>query len=141
MKPSVAIIGSLIFAALVQLSSAIAGDPISKQASLEQRVARGDDYAFIEAANAGRKDLMPSIERFSDDNTAKKALAKLGEKKYLEDIVADLTSTNSTTFEASKRANEEIGMGKENAEKEAELATKGKAFDALVYIADKSTLK
>jgi hypothetical protein len=103
--------------------------------TLEQRVARGDDSAFIEAANANRYDLIPELEKFSDDTTAQKALARLGAKQYVDLFVRQLTETTNSTLYAYYRNREQRDPVT------AEYMTKLSAFKSLLYIRDKSTVR
>jgi hypothetical protein len=120
----------------------VAGSDASTQAeTLEHRVNRGDWDAFREAANANRKDLIPALEKFADDAVAKKALAKLGVRKYLDEIISELTVTNSGRYARVLKDNLEIGEPRTNAEALAEWRTRMAVFDDLAYIGDKSTVK
>jgi hypothetical protein len=129
---------TLAYAVALWLPLVVVGeDAKSGPEALEQRVSRGDDYAFIEAADAGRKDLIPVIEKFSDDSTAKKALAKLGVKKYVDEIVLSLTNAThfSTTNDGIMRAG-----GSEKMPFDV-IYSQIKAFEKLAYVKDPSTIK
>lgn len=140
MKSPITMIVSVFFGAAISIPlAAVGGNTNSPQETLEQRVLRGD--AFLEVANQGRRDLIPALEKFSHDKTARMALAKLGVKPYLDEFVTDLTSTNSPLLKSWKESNLRLGIRMEAAEREAELISKEQALDALVYIGDKSTLK
>jgi hypothetical protein len=106
-----------------------------ESATLEQRVAQEDPYAFLEAADANRKDLIPAIEKFSGDNTAKKALAKLGVKKYLDEILLELT--DPTNSPAGKELIGPPGFPP----KHVALVVQTRAFEKLAYVKDRSTVK
>lgn len=103
--------------------------------TLEQRVARGDGDAFIEAANHDRYDLIPALEKFSDDTTAQKALARLGVKQYVDLFVKQLTDATNTDLYAYYRSREQRDP------KTAEYLTKISALRNLPYIHDKSTVR
>jgi hypothetical protein len=135
---------AVLFVACLNCRAQISNPPVQepqKPLTVEQRVSRGDDYAFIEAADANRRDLIPVLEKFSGDGTARKALAKLGVKKYLDEFVTDLASTNSPLLKFWEETYRGPGEPTVAAEREAELTAKGKALDALVYIGNKSTVK
>ncbi len=109
--------------------------------TLDQRIARGDPYAFLEAADANRKDLIPALERFSSDSTAKKALAKLGVQKYLDEIVAELTTTNSPAFQNEYKLEMEGGSSPARATYIARRNIRERAFGKLAYVNDPSTIR
>jgi hypothetical protein len=126
----------------VQSVQGVQSDGHDQSETLEQRVLRQDEDAFLEVANQGRKDMIPTLEKFAHDETAARmALAKLGVKQYLDEFVTDLTSTNSSLLNSWRGSNLRLGMRTEYAEREAELTAKGKALDRLVYIGDKSSVK
>ena len=64
---------------------------------------REDTSAFVEAADAHRKDLIPLIEKVSDSKVGKMALAKLGVRKYLDEIVTELTTSISVAVTSGGR--------------------------------------
>jgi hypothetical protein len=106
--------------------------------------------AIKEAADRKRKDLIPALEEAANTSAdpdepvriwAMAALAKLGDKKYLSESIAGLTTTNSPMFKFWNERNQRLGMRKADAEREAELTAKGIALDQLVYIGDKSAVK
>ena len=135
MKSSPAILASLAFGVVFWLPFVSIGqDTKPAGETLEQRILRGDDYAFIEAADADRKDLVPLIEKFSDDNTARKALAKLGGKKYLDGIVAELTNN-------ALDAPGPNGAPPTTVVKHERRWAQMEAFKKLAYIKDRSTVK
>jgi hypothetical protein len=106
--------------------------------TLEQRVAGGDPSAFIEAADANRKDLIPSIEKFGGDSAAQKSLAKLGVRKYLDEIV--LEATDPTNTPAAKATMSQPGVPG-FPPKHVGLWVQMQAFKKLAYIKDRSTVK
>src|SRR6185295_3549683 len=64
---------------------------------LYERIARGDTTAMREAAEQDRKDLIPVLERAAESNQrATWVLAKLGVKKYMDEIIKELTDPAST---------------------------------------------
>jgi hypothetical protein len=103
--------------------------------TLEQRVARGDGDAFIEAANRNRYDLIPALEKSSEDSTAQMALARLGVKQYVDVFVRQLTDTTNSNAYAYYRSRELRDP------KTAEYMTKVNALRSLLYINDKSTVR
>ena len=115
-----------------------------KPETLEQRITQGDAAAIIEAADANRKDLIPLIERFSDSKAGKKAFAKLGLKKYLDEIVIELTTTNSPLLEAYKNGLP-IALSDAKATRfsdDPEISdVQGRALKKLAYVRDRSTVK
>lgn len=119
-----------------QLSSFAAGEAPE---SLEQRVGRGEARAFIEAADLGRKDLIPAIEKFAADETwARTTLAKLGMRKYLDEIIGELiTPTNSAAFRNRVCPNPLRDI---RPEIEAHL-TRLEALKKIAYMRDPSTVK
>ena len=140
------ILGSVPIVCLfcVSLASADTNDIARAQ------VANGDTAAFLRAGTEGRKDLVPLLEQFANASadpfdgqrvSARMALAKLGVKKYFDEFATDLTSTNSPVFKFWKENNQGLGMPTLRAEREAELVTKQRALERLVYIGDKSTVK
>jgi hypothetical protein len=114
---------------------------LAETETLEQRVQRGDGYAFREAADANRKDLIPALEKYASDPTARKALAKLGVRKYLDEIISELTTTNSARYASNLKNYLEMGEPLENAQALAEWWTRMSVFNDLAYIGDKSTVK
>jgi hypothetical protein len=75
-------------------------------------------------------------------NAAKMALAKLGVKEYLDEIVSELTTTNSISFRATYRELTDLaGASAENATRDATYSTQWEAFPKLEYINDPSTIK
>ena len=110
--------------------------------SLEQRVGRGESEGFLQAANEGRKDLIPALEKYAqypaDEREtirvrAKMALAKLGVKKYLGEILLEVTDpTNAPVAKA---------WGPSFSSKHIALWVQMDAFNKLAYIKDRSTVK
>ncbi len=136
--------GSLIFpfaAVALLLVAPFQQGVLAGTETLEQRINRGDYYAFLEAADAGRKDLIPALEKYASDRAAKKALAKLGVRKYVDEIISELTTTNSGTYATNLKNYLEMGEPLANAEALAEWSARMKVFDDLAYIGDKSTVK
>ena len=115
-----------------------------KPETLEQRIAQGDTSAFTEAADANRKDLIPLIEKFSSYNSGKLALAKLGVKSYLDEIVVGLTTTNSPLLDAYKNGLP-ITLSDAKATQfsdDPQIADiQGRALKKLAYVRNRSTVK
>jgi hypothetical protein len=105
----------------------------SQSESLAERITCGDPQAFHEAADPNRKDLIPLIERFPDYNARKKALAKLGVKEYLDEILIELTNTSSTVVASGRGMNSSIDY--------ARLSAQTEALKKLAYIKNRSTVK
>ena len=104
-----------------------------KGETLEQRIAQRDTSAFVEAADAHRKDLIPLIEKVSDSKVGKMALAKLGVRKYLDEIVTELTTSISVAVTSGGETHVHLNY--------AALAVQIAAFKKLAYIKDRSTVK
>ena len=120
-----------------------------KPETLEQRVGRGEPNAIREAADQGRKDLIPAIEKFADIGQpweasriwTRAALAKLGMKKYLDETVAELTTTNSALFETYMNNGVCAFPSAEMRVACAKQRTWETAFKKLAYIRNPSTVK
>jgi hypothetical protein len=111
--------------------------------SLEQRVAKGETDAFLQAADEGRKDLIPTMEKYAEYPAdpregvrikARMALAKLGVPKYLDAIVAELTNTIVD-------AREPNGAAPSRAAKHARILAQTDAFRELAYVKNRSTVR
>lgn len=112
--------------------------------SLEQRIAQADGSAILEAADRGRSDLIPALEDLaaakdfspvSTATTARKALGKLGVRKYVDSFVKELVdSTNSESYVywLDKRDGDSM---------EAKYFTRIEALKTLLYLGDKSTVR
>jgi hypothetical protein len=109
-----------------------------KPPTLEQRVADGDPSAFIEAADTNRKDLIPAIEKFGGDSAAQKALAKLGVKKYSDEIL--LEATDPTNSPAARLTMAQPGVPG-FPPKHVGLEVQMRAFKKLAYVKDSSTIR
>jgi hypothetical protein len=72
---------------------------------------------------------------------AKMALAKLGVKKYLDEAVAELTTTNSALFQAYKVRHLNGASSEESAVERAKYDAQEQAFEKLAYINDPSAIK
>jgi len=118
--------------------------------TLEQRVRRQDISSFRQAAAEGRRDLIPVLEEYAElavnplepvRTEAKLALAKLGNKKYLAEIIAELTTTNSPAFQAELDLERRGGLQPTRAVYVAMREIRSRAFKKLAYINDPSTTK
>jgi hypothetical protein len=131
-------------------STTYPGRSLAQQSeALEQRVARWDVAAIKEAGRQGRTDLIPELEKAAnaaaapDEPTriwAKAALAKLGEKKYLNETISELTTTNSDLFAENWKFHG-AAVTKEIQMLWAKYDTQETAFKKLAYINDPSTIK
>ncbi len=135
MKRSLRVILNVVAVIAIWTSRTICQVSQAQTETLEQRVARGDGDAFIEAANHDRYDLIPALEKFPDDTIAQKALARLGVKQYVDLFVKQLTDTTNTDLYAYYRSREQRDP------KSAEYLTKISALRSLLYIHDKSTVR
>jgi hypothetical protein len=72
---------------------------------------------------------------------AKMALAKLGVKKYLDETIAELTTTNSVLFEAHMKNGGCPFSSEEMRVQCAKMKTLETAFKKLAYIRNPSTVK
>jgi hypothetical protein len=106
--------------------------------TLEQRIAAGDPDAFIEAADANRKDLIPEIEKFGGDSAAQKALAKLGVKKYLDEILLEATDPTNTPAAMATMSRPGVpGFPPKHVGLEVQM----RAFKKLAYVKDRSSVR
>jgi len=135
MKLSLRVILNSVAVIVIGTTLTICQGSQAQTETLEQRVARGDGDAFIEAANQNRYDLIPALEKFSDDTTAQKALARLGVKQFVDLFVKQLTDTTNTDLYAYYRSREQRDP------KTAEYLSKISALRNLLYIHDKSTVR
>ncbi|MGO9244960.1 MAG: hypothetical protein ACLPT4_04405 [Verrucomicrobiia bacterium] len=135
MKRSLRIILNSVAVIVIWTTLTICQVSQAQTETLEQRVVRGDGDAFIEAANHNRYDLIPALEKFSDDTTAQKALARLGVRQYVDLFVKQLTDTTNTDLYAYYRSREQLDP------KTAEYMTKVNALRNLLFIHDKSTVR
>jgi hypothetical protein len=114
-------------------------------------VKQGDVEALKAAGQQGRNDLIPELEKLADAATgpnepsriwAKAALAKLGVKKFLDETVSELTTTNSALFGYHKNYYRmKVGMSEDMARRWATYETQEIAFNKLAYVSDPSTIK
>jgi hypothetical protein len=82
----------------------------------------------------------PRFDPIAD--AAKMALAKLGVKEYRDEIVSELTTTNSTNFRTTYRELTELaGVSRDKAVQDAKYSTQLDALQKLAYINDSSTIK
>jgi hypothetical protein len=118
--------------------------------TLEQRIKGGDVSAIKEAADHGRRELIPALEERANASVdpdepvctwAKASLAKLGVKKYLDETIAELTTTNSALFTAYKEQNRMLFGSESVKTRLAKLKAQEKALEKLVYIRNPSTIK
>jgi hypothetical protein len=118
--------------------------------ALEERIKCWDIAAMKEAGDQGRLDLVPELEKIvnaSKDAASpvcqwgKAALAKLGVKRYLDETVTELTTTNSALFMVHIKGLLDIGVPEARAVQYAKFTTQGVAFKKLAYVCDLSTVK
>jgi hypothetical protein len=120
-----------------------------EQPTLEDRIRKHEVLALKEAGVQGRTDLIPALEAVVNCSAspaepgiiwAKAALAKLGVKRYLDETVLELTSTNSALFQENWKSYwGAMGEGKQmllTIEDTQEIA-----FEKLAYINDPATIK
>jgi hypothetical protein len=139
---------SICSGCLAQTSSSTTETP-RKAETLDERVKRGEPNAFKEAADQGRRDLIPLIERFADSGNpadgsriwTRAALAKLGVKQYLDETVTELTTTNSALYRSYRASDAFHGTPPREADRVAVYETQQKAFEKLAYIKARSTVK
>lgn len=111
-------------------------------------VNRGEYSAILEAGRTGDTNLIPFLQaQMTGEPTdppteaAKMALAKLGVKKYLDETVAELTTTNSALFEAYKKDGGCAFPDEEMRVRCAKQRTWETAFKKVAYIHNPSTVK
>jgi HEAT repeat protein len=118
--------------------------------ALEQQVRHQDVPAIKAAGSQGRTDLIPPLEANANMSAdpdepvriwAKAALAKLGAKKYLDEAVTELTTTNSELFTFYMRNGICAYPSKEGRVACATKRTQETAFEKLAYIRNPSTVK
>src|SRR5438128_1606623 len=135
MKPFPRILSVIVILSASELPGlAVDGE---RPESLEQRIDRGEVRAFIDAADLGRKDLIPAIERYAaDESWARAALSKLGVKKYLDEVL--LEATGPTNHPVYGEAEKHPGSSPSKFDR---LRVQMEAFKKLAYIKDRSTVK
>jgi hypothetical protein len=105
--------------------------------SMEARIDGGEVRAFIDAADLGRKDLIPAIERHAGDEPwARAALAKLGVRKYLDEILLEATGPTNHLVHG-----ENAKYPVSTPSKHDRLLVQMDAFKKLAYIKNRSTVK
>ena len=130
------LVGILCVAMTALMVSSLAGTG-EKPESLEARINLGEVHAFMEAADSGRKDLIPAIERHAGDEPwARAALAKLGVKKYLDEILLEATGSTNHLVHGE---NEKYPVSTPS--KHDRLLVQMDAFKKLAYIKNRSTVK
>jgi hypothetical protein len=117
--------------------------------SLEQRLQKQEIRAIKEAVDAGRTDLIPLLEdlhrrsALQYDATrpwTQKALAKLGVKKYWEEIVEEFRNpTNTAAF--AGHLSSSMYDNPESSIKAATGSTRGEAMKKMIYIQDPAAVK
>ena len=118
----------------------------SKAAMLEG-VRRGEYSAILEAGRTGDTNLIPYLRaQITGEPTdppteaATMALAKLGVKKYLDNIVAEVAPTNSALFAAYQNG-QPVGSSDPTVMHIINCHALEKAFEKLAYIRNPSTVK
>jgi predicted membrane-bound mannosyltransferase len=111
---------------------------------LEQRIAQRDVNAILQAADQNRTDLVSTLESIANDSNfapwssqtaARKALGRLGVKKYVDTLLKELTDpTNSEAYVYWRTKQFENKT-------QASYLTKTEALKSLGYIRDKSTVR
>ena len=135
---------NLSFAAFAQ--TVPAATEKSKTAMLEG-VSRGEYSAMLEAGRSGDTNLIPHLQARiinepNDPSTeaAKMALAKLGVKRYLDEIVTEVAPTSSALFAAYQNG-QPVGPSDPAVMRVANCHTLANAFKKLAYIRNRSTVK
>jgi hypothetical protein len=110
-------------------------------------IGRGEYHAILEAGPTGDTNLIPYLQAQitgepTDPSTeaAKMALAKLGVKKYLDEIVAEGAPTNSALFAAYANG-QPVGSSDPTVMRVANCHALANAFEKLAYIRNRSTVK
>jgi hypothetical protein len=126
-----------VFAVWIYASGSCPAQTPQNAQSLEARIDRGEVRAFREAGDLGRKDLIPAIERHAGDQPwARAALAKLGVRKYLDEILLEATGpTNQLVHQENEKHPAPA------ASEHDRLGDQMFAFDKLAHIKDRSTVK
>jgi len=122
--------------------SGICAAEAGKEATIA-RIQQGDEDAILEAGRSGDSSFIPALEakaqeRQTDRRTiaAKMALAKLGIKKYLDEVLLEATDpTNSPAYKAREKSH---GGSPSRFD---ELWVQMEAFKELEYVKDRSTVK
>jgi hypothetical protein len=138
--------------ALLLLAGLFWQDVCSSQETnaLEQRVKRWDVVAIRQAADQGHTEMIPALESAANASVdpdepvriwAKAALAKLGVRKYMDETVAELTTTNSELFAFYMKNGICAYPSQESRVACATERTQETAFKKLAYIHDPSTVK
>jgi hypothetical protein len=117
------------------------------KAAMLEGVRRGEYAAILEAGRTGDTNLIPYLQTQitgtpTDPSTeaATMALAKLGVKKYLDDIVAEFAPTNSALF-AAYRTGQMVGSSDPTVTHVTNYHALANAFGKLAYIRNRSTVK
>jgi len=112
------------------------------------RIRQADDDAILQAGKSGDSSYIPALETQAQGRTtdrrvidAKMALAKLGVAKYLDETIAELTTTNSALFETNRKFYQNYGGSEYWTMRQARLKTQEQAIEKLAYIRNPSTIK
>jgi hypothetical protein len=116
-------------------------------AALLERVGRGEYSAILEAGRTGDTNLIPYLQaQITGEPTdppteaAKMALAKLGVRKYLDQIVAEVALPNSALFAAYQNG-QPVGASDPTVMRVVNYHALEKAFEKLAYVRNRSTVK
>jgi hypothetical protein len=130
---------------LAQNTNALSG---KTNTVLLEQIHHGEYSAILEAGRTGDTNLIPHLQAQitgepTDPSTeaAKMALAKLGVKKYLDETVAELNTTNSALFVFCKNHSICPFPSEEMRVQCAKQRTWETAFKKLTYIRNPSTVK
>jgi hypothetical protein len=118
---------------------------------LAEAVRKGGTQACLEAGERGRTDLIPLLEAVAREcdrrtilacSAPRQALAKLGVKPYLDEIIGELLSTtDSAAYEEEFKQHGQFYKSSETARADIEYKTKILALKKLAYIRDLSSVK
>ena len=139
---------AILFLVVIMFGRYVCGDEAD---SLSKRIKAQEVKAIREAGRQGRKDLIPLLKEIYAipmapqepvHISAQSALAKLGEEKYLVDILQELLQpATAPAFENEKRYALMCGASDAIAEASAAWDIAQAAFRKLAYIEDERTIQ
>ncbi len=122
------------------LSAEIAYPSDTTKEALIARIQKTDEDAILEAGKSGDADYIQALQGVARGDAADRrvsaarmALAKLGVKKYLDEIVSELTNSTSVAVTSGGETHVHLNY--------AALAVQIAAFKKLAYVKDHSTVK
>jgi hypothetical protein len=142
-------IRSVLFVGAIHLFFAGAACAVDEaKNAMIARIQQVDEDAILEAGKSGDTGYIAALETVATERptdrrviAAKMVLAKLGVKKYLDETVAELTTTNSALFEAYKNGICRVYSSEDWRLNCAKTQTQEMAFKKLAYIRNVSTVK